>query len=306
MSGLPSALLAKWATPFDHKTAELKTYLPLGPYPNHLTQEKCVKLHAIYRDAVNQTEELEGIVASRLSALKRKRSRSSSTIQNNADAAAMSGGGSSTGVVGGVGVGVGVGGFGGGAKDRQILPQQQQLKKKKKSEKGRREAGGSEGQSTKKRKGTTTKDSKRSVPQGPAWATRTPKAGDQVAAKVEDEALWILATVEKHNEKKGFFVVVDEDAGDDKRRQFKLRRSNILTLPRPQEASGAIFPVGSRVMTLYPNTTTFYPATISGPFVEGRDGRPDQCVLQFQDDDPTPDGVLPDYRLAARYVRSRT
>lgn len=53
-------------------------------------------------------------------------------------------------------------------------------------------------------------------------------------------------------------------------RQFKLRRSNILTLPRPEEASGAIFPVGSRVMTLYPQTTTFYPATISGPFVEGR------------------------------------
>lgn len=40
----------------------------------------------------------------------------------------------------------------------------------------------------------------------------------QVAAKVEDEALWILATVEKHNEKKGLFVVVDDDAGDGKRR----------------------------------------------------------------------------------------
>ena len=41
----------------------------------------------------------------------------------------------------------------------------------------------------------------------------------QVAAKVEDEALWILATVEKHNEKKGIFVVVDDDAGEDKRRR---------------------------------------------------------------------------------------
>lgn len=29
MSGLPSALLAKWATPFDHKTAKLKTYCEL-------------------------------------------------------------------------------------------------------------------------------------------------------------------------------------------------------------------------------------------------------------------------------------
>lgn len=54
------------------------------------------------------------------------------------------------------------------------------------------------------------------------------------------------------------------------RRQFKLRRSNILTLPRPEETSGAIFPVGSRVMTLYPHTTTFYPATITGNFVEGQ------------------------------------
>lgn len=41
----------------------------------------------------------------------------------------------------------------------------------------------------------------------------------QVAAKVEEEALWILATVEKHNEKKGIFVVVDDDAGEDKRRR---------------------------------------------------------------------------------------
>lgn len=45
---------------------------------------------------------------------------------------------------------------------------------------------------------------------------------NKVAAKVEDESGdgWILATVEKHNEKKGLFVVVDDDiaAGDDKRR----------------------------------------------------------------------------------------
>ncbi|CAM9323979.1 unnamed protein product, partial [Hapterophycus canaliculatus] len=145
----------------------------------------------------------------------------------------------------------------------------------------------------------------RSAQQGPAWATRTPKPGDQVAAKVEEGALWILATVEKHNEKKGLFVVVDDDAGDGKRRQFKVRRSNILTLPRPEEASGAIFPVGSRVMTLYPQTTTFYPATVSGPFVEGRDGGADLCVMQFQDDDVTPEGGLRHWRLPARFVRHR-
>ncbi|CAM9946630.1 unnamed protein product [Ectocarpus sp. 12 AP-2014] len=59
-------------------------------------------------------------------------------------------------------------------------------------------------------------------------------------------------------------------------------------------------------MTLYPQTTTFYPATISGPFVEGRDGRIDHCVLQFQDDDPTPEGVLPHWRLPALFVRHRS
>lgn len=36
-----------------------------------------------------------------------------------------------------------------------------------------------------------------------------------------------------------------------------------------------------------------------------QDGASDQCVLQFQDDDPTPDGVLPHWRLPARYVRLR-
>ncbi|CBN75642.1 conserved unknown protein [Ectocarpus siliculosus] len=317
MSGLPSALLTKWATPFDHETAKLRAFLPLGPYPNHLTEDKCLKLHAIYRDAVNDTEEIESIVASKLSALKRKRSQSGSTIQNstaNAVGWDQAGGGTAE----GRNTPGGGGGGSGGVKDKQALSQQQQQqqqlpKKKKKKDKARTAdggggggGGGGDGQPPKKRKGNSGKDSKRSVPQGPAWATRTPKAGDQVAAKVEDEALWILATVEKHNEKKGFFVVVDDDAGDGKRRQFKLRRSNILTLPRPEEASGAIFPVGSRVMTLYPQTTTFYPATISGPFVEGRDGRIDYCVMQFQDDDPTPEGVLPHWRLPARFVRYRS
>lgn len=42
--------------------------------------------------------------------------------------------------------------------------------------------------------------------------------GRQVAAKAEGEPHWILATVEKHNEKKGVFGVVDDDAGEDARR----------------------------------------------------------------------------------------
>lgn len=100
-----------------------------------------------------QTKELEGIVASRLENLKRKRSRGGcggGTIQNNnADGPAMSG--SSAGGSGG-------GGGGGGAKDKQLLAQQ---KKKKKAEKGRAGDGGGEGQSNKKRKGAASKDSKR-------------------------------------------------------------------------------------------------------------------------------------------------
>ncbi|CAM9868763.1 unnamed protein product [Ascophyllum nodosum] len=159
------------------------------------------------------------------------------------------------------------------------------------------------GQPNKRRKRSSGKDDKRSS--RPAWVTRTPKAGDQVAAKVDDEALWILATVEKLNEKKGLFIVVDEDAGEGKRRDihpYRLKRRSIRALPRPEEASGAIFPVGSKVMTLYPNTTTFYPATISGPPVKGKDGGPDCCVVQFHDDD-LKDGGLPTYTLPSRYVR---
>lgn len=49
-----------------------------------------------------------------------------------------------------------------------------------------------------------------------------------------------------------------------------LDRNSILTLPQKDEVSSAIFPIGSRVITLYPQTTTFYPATICGHFIKGR------------------------------------
>lgn len=35
-------------------------------------------------------------------------------------------------------------------------------------------------------------------------------------------------------------------------------------------------------------------------------GGADYCVMQFQDDELTPDGVLPHWRLPARYVRHRS
>ncbi|CAN0435022.1 unnamed protein product, partial [Ectocarpus fasciculatus] len=144
--------------------------VPLGPYPNHLTEDKCLKLHDIYRDAVNHTEELESIVASKLSALKRKRSQSGSTIQNstaNAVGWDQPAGGAAEGrnTPGGGG-----GGGGGGGKDKQVLSQQQQQqlpKKKKKKDKARTAdgggggGGGGDGQPPKKRKGNSGKDSKR-------------------------------------------------------------------------------------------------------------------------------------------------
>ncbi|CAN0539324.1 unnamed protein product, partial [Ectocarpus sp. 12 AP-2014] len=170
MSGLPSALLAKWATPFDHETAKLRAFLPLGPYPNHLTEDKCLKLHAIYRDAVNHTEELESIVASKLSALKRKRSQSGSTIQN-CTANAVGWDQAAGGTAEGRNTPGGGGGCSGGAKDKQALSQQQQQqlpKKKKKKDKARTAdggggggGGGGDGQPPKKRKGNSGKDSKR-------------------------------------------------------------------------------------------------------------------------------------------------
>lgn len=58
----------------------------------------------------------------------------------------------------------------------------------------------------------------------------------------------------------------------------------MLVLPRPEEASGAIFPVGIEVMALYPQTTAFYPANISAPFVPGKVGA-GAIVSVSRDDD---------------------
>lgn len=124
---------------------------------------------------IQQTEELEGIVASRLDSLKRKRQRSASIANsgiggsgsggiqaNNAPASGWGSGGPAAGSAAERGRNAAAGGVGGGAKDKQATLGQQ--KKKKKIDKGRPADGGSESQpqSGKKRKGTgSAKDAKR-------------------------------------------------------------------------------------------------------------------------------------------------
>lgn len=123
---------------------------------------------------IQQTEELEGIVASRLDSLKRKRQRSaniansgigggsSSVIQANiSPASGWGSGGPAAGNAAERGRNS-AGGGAGGAKDKQAPLGQQ--KKKKKIDKGRPADGGSESQPQpgKKRKGTgSAKDAKR-------------------------------------------------------------------------------------------------------------------------------------------------
>lgn len=59
------------------------------------------------------------------------------------------------------------------------------------------------------------------------------------------------------------YEIEDEDAGDDgvSRKRYKLNKKHIVALPKTQIPTN-VFPRGSNVLAMFPNTTTFYPAVV--------------------------------------------
>jgi hypothetical protein len=90
---------------------------------------------------------------------------------------------------------------------------------------------------------------------------RDPSVEEAVAAKVASHELWILCLVQRVLPGPPAHVV----AGDiDTDRTFTLDRdSEVRTLPSLAEiASARWVKEGLRVLALYPDTTSFYPATV--------------------------------------------
>ncbi|KAL0486702.1 hypothetical protein AKO1_001626 [Acrasis kona] len=121
------------------------------------------------------------------------------------------------------------------------------------------------------------------------------KPGEKVAAKASDSGDWILGSVVKYLADKKKYEIEDED-DDSNRKRYKLNKRLVVGLPRLFDAS-KVFPKGSQVLAMFPNTTTFYPAIV--------DREPNKqnnffYMLRFEDDEE--DGKVVSRKVTHKHV----
>ncbi|XP_035791269.1 SAGA-associated factor 29-like [Anopheles albimanus] len=136
----------------------------------------------------------------------------------------------------------------------------------------------------------------------PADNSYIAKPGDMVAALVkseEGEENWILAEVVLYVSSTSKYEVDDIDEEQKDRHVLSKRRIVPLPLMRanPETDGQALFPKGTTVMALYPQTTCFYKAIIN----QLPQTANEEYEVLFED--PTyPDGYSPPLFVAQRYV----
>lgn len=153
---------------------------------------------------------------------------------------------------------------------------------------------------------------------------RTLKAGDYVAAKVSSQDIWILARVLKQWDavkvplrqmlemsvakrdalfRDRVFIQDNEDYNGDLSSARAVERQYIIPLARSHVEGnewGKRLRKGSRVYAIYPQTTTFYCATVIDctTYCQNQD---DVIVVEF-DGDENDNGVIPQRHILARFV----
>ena len=144
-----------------------------------------------------------------------------------------------------------------------------------------------------------------------AHVEREPVHGEQVAARVASHELWILCTIDTFDLELDKLTVVDEHTDDLPvahnstelhGRRYPVTRDRILQLPNPATAECLLHSINSRVMAMYPDTTTFYPALVTGTGIV--DQGEECCTVQF-DDDEGDFGLIPHRKVPVRFVTVR-
>lgn len=139
----------------------------------------------------------------------------------------------------------------------------------------------------------------------PADPTYIAKTGDMVAALVkggnEEGDNWILAEVVQFNLATNKYEVDDID--EEQKDRHTLSRRRVVPLPlmraNPETDPHALFPKGSTVMALYPQTTCFYKSVVKGlPTVAT-----EEYEILFEDHAYN-SGYSPPLNVAQRYVIS--
>ncbi|XP_012276540.1 SAGA-associated factor 29 [Orussus abietinus] len=138
----------------------------------------------------------------------------------------------------------------------------------------------------------------------PAEPTYIAKMGDMVAALVkvsDEEENWILAEVVHFNPITNKYEVDDID--EEQKDRHVLSRRRVVPLPlmraNPETDGHALFPKGSIVMALYPQTTCFYKAVVNQ--------LPTTATEEYEvlfEDATYADGYSPPLNVAQRYVIS--
>ena len=128
------------------------------------------------------------------------------------------------------------------------------------------------------------------------------RPGEQVAAKVtrtDENGSWILASVQRFYSDTETYDVQDED---DTSKLIRLPWSHVMRLSMGGEG---VFQKGTACMAIFPETTSFYRATISKSPVWklDRSGSPivKEMIVKFEDDEDA-NGRTPHRRVPARYV----
>lgn len=128
------------------------------------------------------------------------------------------------------------------------------------------------------------------------------RPGDQVAAKVtrtEENGSWILASVQRFYPDSETYDVQDED---DTEKMIRLPWNHVMRLSTGAEGG---FEKGTRVMAIFPETTSFYRGYIAKQpqwiLPQGETTpRVKELILKFEDDEEA--GKTPHRRVPSRYV----
>ncbi|XP_040574722.1 SAGA-associated factor 29 [Lepeophtheirus salmonis] len=136
----------------------------------------------------------------------------------------------------------------------------------------------------------------------PPESNYTANPGDMAAALVrspDGDENWILAEVVSFNSSTGKYEVDDID--EEQKDRHSLSRRKVIPLPTqrasPETNPEALYPPGTTVMAIYPQTTCFYKGVIK----EQPSGGAEDYHVLFEDPSYA-DGYSPPLNVAQRYI----
>lgn len=139
------------------------------------------------------------------------------------------------------------------------------------------------------------------IPADPSYIA---KVGDMVAALVIDSSEgenWIVAEVVSFNHSTNKYEIDDILKEQNQKGRHVLSKRRVIPLPlmraNPETDPQALFPQGTLVMALFPQTTCFYQALVNKPPATHMD----EYELLFEDPNYT-EGYSPPHSVVQRYV----